>query len=135
MNRSMNRDAHDEVWEAVTSINRAWLDGNTEGLRQLFHEHVVIAPIPDCQRVRGIEACIASYQDFLSRSTIHHFVESRPSIDVFGNTAITSYSFEITWESSGQTYHEEGQEVLVLVRQGPSWLVVWRTVISVPQQN
>jgi ketosteroid isomerase-like protein len=135
MDQTIDRDAHDEVWEVVEAINRAWLDGRIRDLRPLFHEHVVIAPMPGPERVRGINACIASYEDFCTRAEVQEFRESGPAVDVFGDTAITSYCFEITWTSGGETYHETGQEILVMIRQASRWQVVWRSMVSTPQQN
>jgi len=135
MTCTIDRDAHDEVWEVVEAINQAWLHGRISDLRQLFHEHVIIAPMPGAERIRGIDACVASYEDFCTRAEIEDFRESCPAVDVFGDSAITSYSFEITWQSGGETYHETGQEILVMIHQAGRWQVVWRSMISTPQKN
>lgn len=71
---------------------------------------------------------MGSYRDFCSRATKRGFRIMDPAIDVFGETAIATYSYEISYELDGEGFDETGRDVFVFVREG-SWWAVWRTLI------
>jgi ketosteroid isomerase-like protein len=57
------------------------------------------------------------------------FHEGDATIDVFGDTAIATYRFEIAYEMNGKTFSESGRDVFIFVRAEEGWQAVWRTVV------
>ena len=70
-----------------------------------------------------------SYKDFRSQAIIHDPHEEDAAIDVFGDTAIATYRFEITYEMNGKTFNESGRDIFIFVREEEGWQAVWRTVV------
>jgi hypothetical protein len=115
------------VWDVVQRINAAWVQHRTEELRELLHPSMVIAPPGGGEPLRGQADCIASYRDFIVRARVLRFEELSPSVDVFGETAVVSYTFEIFYELGGTWTTESGSEVFVLTNDSGRWWAVWRT--------
>lgn len=123
----------DQIATLVSAINAAWVDKRTNDLYQYFHENMVIAG-PDATKMgEGQEACIKSYIDFIDNAHIANFRSDEPDIDVWGNTALAFYEFEITYKMKEKEYHETGRDVFTFSRTSESspWLAVWRMVIPI----
>jgi hypothetical protein len=52
---------------------------------------------------------------------------------LWDNSAVATYSWEITYEMQAQAYQELGRDLFVLTRAGGRWLVIWRAVLLSPQ--
>ena len=115
------------VWDVVRRINAAWVHNRTDELRELLHPSMVIAPSGGGDALRGQADCIASYRDFIVQAKVLRFEELSPSIDVFGDTAVVTYAFEIFYELGGIWTTEGGSEVFVLSQEAGRWWAVWRT--------
>jgi hypothetical protein len=50
-------------------------------------------------------------------------------IDVFGETAVVNYGFEIDYEMQGAAMQDSGTDLYVLGLREGRWQVVWRTLI------
>ena len=122
----------EEIRLLLNKLNDAWRSGNTEQLDACFHEGVVFKGPNLAEMGRGREACVTSYQDFLRQATVRDFQWSEPVIDVWGNAAVASYSWQIRYEMNAKAYDEPGQEVFVLIRDRDRWKAVWRAVLSLP---
>jgi ketosteroid isomerase-like protein len=121
-------DVQVELWNLVRESNRAWTSGSTKELTSLFDEHaVVIAPALQ-GRVEGRDAIVASYASYNMRAKTLSFEEMEHQVDVFGDTAVVTYRFQVRYElpADGVTQEETAQEVLVL-RKTDRWRVLWRT--------
>jgi len=95
----------------------------------------VIFVMPDFQgRVVGRDRCTKSYQDFVDQGRVFDLKQSDPAIDVFGNSAVASYRFEISYEINGQLVEEAGRDLFVLVRDGETWKAIWRTLLPAPPE-
>ena len=125
----------EEIRRLVKKINAAWLHGRPEELAPYFHEDMVIVPPDFRRRAKGREACVASYKDFVSQAKVREYKDSEPDIDLWGNTAVATYSWEIAYEMKKESYRESGWDVFVLVREHARWLAVWRTIILTPQKQ
>jgi uncharacterized protein (TIGR02246 family) len=127
------RDAA-EIWELVQHMNNAWAKGGPDELASFFHEDIVMVHPDFTQRTEGKAGCVASYEDFRKQAEILDFKISNPGIDVFGDTAITTYSYEIAYEMGGERFNDTGRDVFIFVRENGRWLAVWRTmIISQPE--
>ncbi|MEZ4553908.1 MAG: nuclear transport factor 2 family protein [Dehalococcoidia bacterium] len=118
---------HDEAWDIVRRVNQAWVLGRTEELETLLHLSMVVLPPPPAEPVRGREACIESYREFALAARVLHFEELHPTVDIFGDTAVATYDFAITYEMNGTYTTERGREIFVLAHEDGRWQAVWRT--------
>jgi uncharacterized protein (TIGR02246 family) len=118
-----------EIWELIRQGNRAWMAGAVHQISDLFDEKAVIVAPGAQGRVEGREAIVKSYEDYIHHARTHAFEEQEHAIDVFGDTAVVTYRFEVryTLEGEDEERDEAGQEVLVLRRGAGGWKVIWRT--------
>lgn len=124
-----------EIWQVIRGINGAWTGGKTENLKRYFQENMVIVS-PDLKKMgEGRDACIKSYEDFVSLANVHGCEEFDPSIDVFGNSAVASYRFVVKYDMDGNSHEDAGYDLFFLVREGGKWVAVWRMMIPLPQQD
>lgn len=123
----MTTSPADAAWDTIRRINQAWVLRRAEDLEAVLHPDVVVVPPPPAAAVRGREACIASYREFALEARVLHFEELSPAVEVFGDTAVATYDFAITYEIGGTYTTERGREIFVLTREDGRWLAVWRT--------
>jgi len=135
MNAQFKSEDQQEVWQVINDINNIWVKGNPEDLENFFHEKMVIVHSDFKERGEGREICINSYKDFASQAKIHEFKESNPAIDVYGNTAIATYTFEIVYEMNKQIFSDTGRDIFVLIREDNRWQAVWRTILPTTPEN
>lgn len=121
----------DSVLEAIHQINHAWLDGRASDMAPLVHEFVVVVLPGFSGRVIGRDAFVASYADFASEARVSAYDESEHVVDVFGDTAVVSYRYEIEYELDGEPQHDTGRDLFVFARgdNDDHWRVVWRTLV------
>jgi len=120
-----------ELWKIMQDINKTWSKGNPDTLTNFFHKDMVISDNDFKKLGVGRKACVESYKSFVSRAKILGVKEQDRDIDIFGNTAYVSYSFEVTYEMDGKEYHDSGRDVFFFTREDDKWLAVWRTITSV----
>ncbi|MEW6283656.1 MAG: nuclear transport factor 2 family protein, partial [Candidatus Eremiobacterota bacterium] len=125
----MDRKEADRVAVVMVlkSINRAWQEGRLDALTGHLHEDVVMVPPGFQGSVRGAEACRQSFEAFLAAAKTEKFEESDFQIDILGDTAVTSYRFDMTYSVGEQSFNEAGREIWVLVRLEGRWRAAWRT--------
>ncbi len=79
--------------------------------------------------VRGREALVQSYVDFMGQSRIIEYAESDHSAHAWGNTAAVTYNGTMTYEQKGNTKRESGQDMFVFVRRELHWVAVLRVML------
>jgi hypothetical protein len=121
-----------EVWETIRAINDAWLRGRPGDATQYLAEDMVIVQPGFEGRTEGRAACLESFVSFSNNATVHDYKEGTPSVDIFGDTAVVSYVFDIAYEMGGTVRRESGRDLYICVRQSGRWLAAWRTLIPVP---
>lgn len=121
--------AEEDIRRIIGYINEAWTEGRTEDLARFFHKDIVFVQPGFTQRLEGIEACIGSYREFLAVATVHNYRESGWDVDVWGDTAVAGYHFEISYDMDGRRHDESGHDVFVFSHKEGIWLAVWRTMI------
>ena len=124
----VTQTSHD-IRDLVNRINGTWLQGDPNDLKKFFHPDIVVQPPGVSPRVHGRDACIASYQAFTEQAQVRSFEPRDAEIDVFGETNIASYRYRILYEMGGETFDEDAGDLLVFIKDGDNWLVVWRTMI------
>ena len=119
-----NRSQH-EVWQTVQALNRAWTSGKCDELKDYFHDGMIAITPTDRSRLEGKQACIDGWTRFVAATTkMHYWKEFDPKIQVYGDTAIVTYYFEMSCDMGGKTIQLTGRDMLVLVREKGKWLVV-----------
>jgi ketosteroid isomerase-like protein len=123
-----------EILELIEQLNDAWVKGSPEKLSSFFREDMAMVHPDFVNRTEGREACIASYEDFSSQAKVNEFKLGETSIDVFGHTAVATYSYEISYEMGGEHFKDTGRDLFVFIRENDRWQAVWRTMI-IPQEQ
>jgi hypothetical protein len=55
---------------------------------------------------------------------IHSWKQIDPKIQIYGNTAVVTYYFEISFERGGQKIDFAGRDMYVFIMEGNRWLAV-----------
>lgn len=94
---------------------------------------VAITP-PVRLRLEGKQACIDDWKGFVAATTkIHYWKELDPLIQIYGDTAIVTYYYEMSCDMGGKTIQLTGRDMLVLVKENDRWLVVADQFSPFPQ--
>lgn len=126
------------VASVLARLNAAWQSGDYAMLAECFDADVVMMLPNGTGRVEGREPIVASYRDFMESATITEYHEDPPAIDVWGDTAVASYRWAMSWVTRGAPDSGAGCDVLVFRRMaGPGaleeeWRAVWRTMMLEP---
>ena len=118
-----------EAWSLVERLNRTWVEGHADRLGPFFDPDIVIVQPGFQGRSVGRGAAVQSYIDFCSQAKILDFRELEPDIDVNGDVAIVSYTFDISYEVEGRRLREQGRDLFVLRRENRRWRAIWRTLL------
>lgn len=120
------------IRDTLRGITAAWRGGRVDELHRFYRPDVVFAQPGFGGRLEGREVCVESYREFLNVATVHDYAEDEPVIDLLGDVAVGTIRFEVDYELEGVRHRETGHDVLVLVRDGDSWRVAWRTLVPGP---
>lgn len=113
-----------EVWETLRKLNDCWTKGDGQDLVNYFHEDMVAITPTDRNRREGRAACVAGWAGFASAAKITHWQEIDPQIQVYGNAAVVTYYFDMSFEMGGQTIKMGGRDMFVFVKEGDKWWAV-----------
>ena len=119
----------EQIIRTIRASNEAWTSGQPQKVEDFFHPAAVLMMPVTGQRIEGRDAIVASYVDFGRKSVTRDFEEFDHSVDLFGDSAVATYRFRVTYEYDGETHQEEGAEILVFRRMGQSWQVIWRSQV------
>ncbi len=114
----------DEALAFVKELNVAWTKGAAGTLASYFHPKMVAIAPTERNILYGQDACVAGWQNFASNATIHHWAEIDPQVSVFGNTAIVTYYFDMSFDIQGQTVSLRGRDMFVLAKEEGRWWAV-----------
>jgi uncharacterized protein (TIGR02246 family) len=129
-----SQSMREAVSAALERINRTWLDRRPEDLVPLLHPDMTLVFPGFAGRAEGREAIVAGFADFCSNATVHEFREADHQVDVIGDTAVASFTYEMIYERSGQRSRATGRDLWVFVRQGDVWIAAWRTMLELAEQ-
>lgn len=116
-----------EIEALIERLNDCWLNDKLENMDMFFHKQVVMLQPVTNKKMIGREAMIDSYREFADSSEVNYFRTKDMAIDVFENTSIVFYTFDIKYRVETTNYDESGTEILVLNRYNDRWAIVWRT--------
>lgn len=124
-----DREIRKEILKLLSRIETAWTRGEIQELRACFREDAVLVG-PDLeQRIEDRDSIVDSYVEFLREATILAFNSEPPSVDVFGDTAVTVTPWTARYELEGTLHSDAGSDLLVLIRGEDGWRVAWRTLV------
>jgi hypothetical protein len=123
------RSIEDEIRQTLDSFNRAWRERRFGELSQVLDEHVVMNGTGLKELLRGRDALIQSYVDFMTNSEIVEYSESNHSVDRWGDTAVAVYHWSMTWRQDGKADSASGQDMFVFQRRQSRWVVVLRVLL------
>jgi len=123
----------EQVRSLLGRINDAWLRGRPDdagrALEGCFRRDAVIRG-PGFQELgKGEEACIKSYEDFVRQAEIRECTLSEPTVDVFGDAAVATYAWQMTYALDGREYKESGHDLFVLTKRQGRWQAAWRMLL------
>ncbi len=120
---------HSDLRSRIDALNAAWQERRFAELGEYFHEDARLVAPGLASRIEGRDAIVRTYREFAESATIDSFRLDPPHLEQWGDTAVATSSFTMTYTFGGRSYTEEGHDVLVLARSGGTWVVVWRTVV------
>lgn len=131
----MEATIEETIRHVIERINTCWQEKRYDEIGAFLAEDAVIAAPGSNQRVRGRDAYVQSYRDYDQAVTTHEFNASDPQIDVVGNVAVAVCPFSVVYEMGGETYRESGRDILMFLKSGNNWIVVWRTMQVVSSEQ
>ena len=129
----MSTAAHEAVSRTLSSINQAWHEGRPRDLQALFDPNVVML-VPGGTRVEGRSLLVQSFVDMCENARVDAFEESGREVDVFGDAAIASFAFTMTYEREGEKYRSTGRDLWVFSRRDEGWKAVFRTMLDLAEE-
>jgi ketosteroid isomerase-like protein len=125
------RDA--AVRTVISRIDAAWRDKQFDALEDCFEENaVIVGPAYTTQYATGRNACADSYREFARNPAILQYTESNHELHSWPESAVYTFSWEITFQLGHGPQRESGTDQLVLSRFGDQWKVVFRYIYFAP---
>lgn len=125
----------EEVLGFIKAMNETWTKGDGSGLRNYFHPNMVAITATDQDILYGRDACLASWQGFARSAQIHRWEEIEPQVQLYGDTAIVTYYYDMTFDMNGENFTMGGRDMLVLVKENGRWWAVADQFSGFPEQN
>ncbi|HLA40289.1 MAG TPA: nuclear transport factor 2 family protein [Candidatus Glassbacteria bacterium] len=119
----------------ISAINRAWREGRFAEIEGYFHPQAVLVVPGFTMMVEGAGACAKSYEDFAGQANISNYEESDVVVEVWGDTAVADYRFEIGYEINDRKYDVSGRDLFALIRRKGRWLAAWRTLMPIAEED
>lgn len=124
----------ERIRDFILDLHTCWPTGDSERLARFYDEDVVLLPPDLGTPIRGREAVVASYDDFLRAATLEDFsVEDLALFPFAGESGedpdvwMAHLIFHITYSLGGERYVERGMEVYTIVPRGDHPHIVWRS--------
>ena len=127
--RDMSQTNKDAIRRSLDELNRSWIDRRFDRMSGSCDEHIVMKGPGMKELLRGRQAFIESYVQFMQRSTVTEYTESGHSIDCWGNTGVATYDWAMAYEQDGKTSRDVGQDMFVFRRSGSHWVAVLRLIL------
>lgn len=115
-----------ELWQVLLRLNDCWTtpDGNPELLADFFHENMVAITPTVGKRLEGRKACVSGWVGFTKAALIHRWEELEPRIDIYGNSAVVTYHFDMSFTMGGHKVEMSGRDMFFFVKESRRWWAV-----------
>jgi ketosteroid isomerase-like protein len=127
--------AEPAIRKVIATIEAAWRHKEFGGLEACFHEDVVIVGPGYVEYGRGRDTCAQSYREFATNAEILDYSESGHVLRVWGNVAVYTYAWQMTYRREGGQTTDSGTDQLVLEQTSAGWQVVWRYMFFQPSSS
>jgi len=121
------------VHAAMQRINRTWLEGWPDDLLPLLHPDIILVFPGFGGRAQGREAIVAGFADFCGNATVNEYTEADHQVDVIGETAVVSFTYEMVYARAGERSRASGRDLWVFARHNGEWLAIWRTMVDLAE--
>jgi hypothetical protein len=122
------------VRETLDLINRAWLEKEPRRLEPFLDERVVMVFPGFTARSTGAKSFIEGFVDFCANATVDRYDQQDLRIDVVGETAVASFTFEMLYERTGAKYLSKGRDLWIFSKVAGRWKAVWRTMLDLAEE-
>lgn len=122
--------ATDEIRRTLDALNAAWRERRFTDLAACFDEQAVMRGPNLVELVRGRDALVKSYADFMARSDITEYAESGHAVDRWGDTAVARFDWSMVWNQNGKADRASGQDLFVFQQRDAQWIAVERVMLS-----
>ena len=123
-----------EIWQTIQEMNHCWTSGDPSNLKNYFHENMVAISPADSLRLDGREDCVAAWTSFSKDANIHYWKVFDKKIQVYGNVAIVTYYYDMSFDIGDQTINTAGRDMLTLVNENGKWWIVADQFSPYPKQ-
>ena len=127
--------AKEEVLAFIKAMNETWTKGDGSGLAEYFHPRMVAITATDQDILYGRNACVESWQSFAQSAQIHRWEELEPDVRLYGDTAIVTYYYDMSFDMDGERYDMGGRDMFVLVKENGRWWAVADQFSTYPEDN
>jgi hypothetical protein len=127
-------DIHVEkaIRSVLARIEAAWRQKKFDALEECFDESAVIVG-PNCAEYAvGGHACAESYREFACNASVHDYSESEHKLRTWPDSAVYTFTWQMTYERENGPKLESGTDQLVLGRFGAHWRVLFRYIYFAP---
>jgi uncharacterized damage-inducible protein DinB len=121
--------------DAVRRINEAWLSGRLEDLAAIVHPDIVMVLPGFTEVVQGRDAFLAGFRDFCENAKVHEFHERDHQVSAVGDTAVTTFHYDMIYERAGKRSRSTGRDFWVFQKSGGRWIAVWRTMLDMEEET
>lgn len=121
-----------EIEQVLESIAHAWRHHRLGELGDFLDDDVVFVAPGFRERLVGRAPLVERFRRFLDEATITEYVERDLTVDVFGDTAVATFLWEMEWDFEASTFRQRGHDVVVLTQRAQGWRVVFRLQVAPP---
>ena len=105
----------------------------------LLFYHFDVRQLPRLFKERLFRAIEAEPREVASAGdgwnpVVHQYGESDHQVDVVGDTANSSFTYEMVYDSSGKRTRTTGRDLWIFSRQVDEWIAVWLTMLDLAEQ-
>jgi ketosteroid isomerase-like protein len=124
--------AENAIRSVLSRIDAAWRTKKFEELEECFDEEAVIVGPNYAECAVGRKACAESYREFASNAAVIDYSESEHKLREWQDTAVYTFSWQMTYAREQGPKRESGTDQLVLGRHGTDWRVLFRYIYFTP---
>lgn len=112
----------------VKELNAAWQRQDWQAVRGCYHKDVVLLPPDAGVPITGVEAVVASYQEFADAAELLRFEVSALEIFDFEEIHMAHMAFTLDYVLGTERTRDSGLEIYTISTSGPPQ-IVWRSQI------
>ena len=123
-----DRPSESAIRAVLTRIHTAWRAKEFDGLEECFDANAVIVGPNYQQYAVGRKACAESYREFATNAAVLEYEESDHQLRLWPDTAVYTFTWQMTYARDRGPKREAGTDQLVLGRSGEEWRVLFRYI-------